>query len=235
MKFSVLTYNLEFGKVTSKLPKIISRYQPDIITFQEINTSPESLACMKRLGYSLADYANAFIKFNNIFGVATYYKKGSIRHIQSDSIDIPASMLEILTFIFRGGRRQRTILKTTFSIRRKKILIYNMHLTPYTTNKMRIKQIEEVLGSLRLGKYPIIALGDFNYTYWKRGLEDIFNKYNLSEATSRISHTFKSGIKIFTFNWKLDYIIYQNIKHISTQKINVRYSDHFPLIAVFDI
>ena len=70
------------------------------------------------------------------------------------------------------------------------------------------------------------------------------------EATNAISFTTdgkllyytlieKFLMKIFQFfigkENKLDYIFYKNCKPLSTIRINASYSDHFPLLAKFEI
>lgn len=220
MKFSVLIYNLDLNKAQSMLISLIEENKPDIIAVQEIKTSEQDLQLIKDCGYDLADYSNSFIKFNKIFGVATFYNPRLFTSTESASINLPFSIYEFFQFIFKGGRRQRTVLQTELVCKKNKkhLVIYNLHLSPFSTNTLRIKQLQETLQSLNLQNIPSLILGDFNYPYGRKKFEGIFNKYGLKEATYGIFHTFKSSFPFFPIKLKLDYILYQNLKHKKTKK-----------------
>lgn len=73
MDFSLLTYNTLYGDAVVGLKKICDSQHPDIICLQEIATTNQTFGKIEQLGYKLADYSNAFIKFGRIYGVATFY------------------------------------------------------------------------------------------------------------------------------------------------------------------
>ena len=112
MTFSLLTYNVLFNRAFSKLEKILSKYNPDILCFQEVDTGEENLIRLEKYGYKLADYSNSLIKFGIVYGIATYYNPKKIKLLDTDSFDLPKSLYEVITTAFKilkGGGKPRTI------------------------------------------------------------------------------------------------------------------------------
>src|SRR3989344_5253351 len=160
MTLSLLTYNLLHNKALTMLEKVIEPYSPDILLLQEIDTSESNLSIVESLGYTLSDYANSYLKYGKVYGVATFYKN----------------------------------------------------------------------------KKLIIVAGDFNYVYRRRRFEDIFMKYDLHEATNKIFITYKDRwLKIFPVKSKNDYVLYHNMVHLETKRIEAEYSDHYPVFSKFNI
>ena len=135
--------------------------------------------------------------------------------------------------------KPRTVLKTDFLFLplKKKVTIYNLHLTPFATNGIRIKQLKETLNDIdNKSKNPIIITGDFNYPYGRKKFETLIHKFNLKEATNNIFHTIDIHIFwLFHYRVKLDYVLYKNIVNTFTKKIHIRQSDHFPILSIFKI
>ena len=238
MVISLLTYNILHNKALKMVGRITEKYDPDIMLFQEIETADKNLAFVESLGYKLADYANSYLIHNRIYGVATFYKKSKLTFNEASTINLPFGLYEAFNFLLRGGRRHRTILKTEFKIAKnnKPIAIYNIHLTAKSTNTLRERQMEEIFQTLQLNNKPIIVAGDFNYVYRRKRFEDIFQKYDLHEATNNIFITYRDRwLKLFPVKSKNDYVLYHNIVHEETERINVPFSDHYPLISKFKI
>lgn len=238
MQISLLTYNLYYGRALPNLKKVLSEYKPDIVTVQEIETSEENLRSIEKMGFKLADYSNSFFKHQKIYGIATYYNEEKIKFNRSQSINLPRGVYEILLFILRGGNNPRTVLTTDFSLKSnsKNFTIYNLHLTTWGTNGVRIKQIKETFQTLDINNHPSMIAGDFNFTYGRRQFEMLIERYSLKEATNNIIFTMASKfLNLIPIYLKVDYILYQNIKLVKTEKIDVRYSDHYPIISYFDL
>lgn len=257
MDFSLLTYNTLFSNALLGLKKVHASQHPDIICLQEIDTSETTFKQVEALGYKLADYANAFIKFGKIYGVATFYNPKKFVFIRSKVIFLPKGFLEIVMYlmrVFRTGRKNRTILKTEFACNKTghKLVIYNVHLTPNGTNSLRQRQIQLMLDDVKLTKVnkPTIMTGDFNYPYRRKQLESLMHAYGLKEATNSIFFTMHANApfstwlerfasKIFTRfmrnRVKLDYVFYKNCISLLAKKINVEYSDHYPIYTVFKL
>ena len=102
----------------------------------------------------------------------------------------------------------------------------------------RSNQIQELLNNLDLSKNDkIIIAGDFNYPYRRKKFEELISHYDLKEATNNILFTsYAIGIlSFFRLQLKADYVLYKNLEHIHTEKIETNYSDHFPIYSKFQI
>lgn len=240
MKISILTYNVYFNKATKDLPLIASEYSPDILCLQEVETSDEHLDSFHIKNLEMADYSNSFIKHGTVFGLVTFYNKSKLRLISSRSFDIPRSFYEALIIMFRGFNNSRTAIRSEFEHieTKQKVIFYNMHLSPlYASNSTRTKQLLETFKDLQIPeKERVLIAGDFNFPYGRKKLEEITQQYNLEEATNELLFTHENTFfKFFNFKLKLDYIFFKNMKSIHTEKINYRYSDHYPIYAEFQI
>lgn len=238
MSFTLLTYNLLYNEALKNIDKIIKKYQPDILTLQEIETLDKNFTHIKNLGYKLADYSNSFFKHQKIYGVATFYKPDKLSLKRSSSINLPRGFYEILLFLLRGGNNPRTVLTTDFFLKsnKKNLTIYNLHLTTWGTNGVRIKQMKETFRSMSINKHPCVIAGDFNFTYGRKQFEILIDRYDLKEATNNILYTLESKfLKIFPIRLKLDYILYHHLQSLKTEKITVRFSDHYPILSEFEI
>lgn len=261
MKFSVLTYNTLFNKAFLQLDKIIDKYKPDILCLQEVNISEANLKLIKKYDYKLADYSGTFIKFGKAFGVATYYNLQKFKFLKSETLKINSNLSELLYTIpqlLLGINKPKSVLRTDFvsKINNKKIIVCNSHLIVIAPNSLRVNHIDKALDSLNISsKIPLIIAGDFNYLpYQRKKLDNVMRKYNLVEATKNISQTvefsrhgkkenfsFLQGFFIRRINhffgnkMKNDYIYYRGLKLDVTNRIEVRFSDHYPIISTFSL
>jgi len=234
---------------------IVQKLHPDIICLQELETTEENLKQMENYGYSLADYSNSFIKFSKIYGVATFYNPDTLSCTDSSTINLPRGVYELFLYILRilnGGNKSRTVLKTEFiaKINHKNISVYNTHLTLFGSNGVRLKQLNTTLKDIVMNQdKSVIIAGDFNYfPYDRKRLESIMNECGLLEATNDILFTYdrerikhelihRIGFALFPSarKLKLDYVFYRGLLNTKTERIDVDYSDHYPIIASFQI
>ena len=239
MTFSLITYNIHFNQAYDHLNEVFKNEIVDIICLQEVETKENNLKKFENSELKLADYTNSFIKFDKIYGVATFYNSSKFKFVDSQSINLPQSFLEVLLILIRGINRPRTVLKTEFLDKKtgKKLTIYNIHCTPWATNGVRVKQLEETLKDTQTkNKEAVIVTGDFNFPYRRKSLEKIFFKNGFKEATDNIFHTINVRFYQIFRRWsKLDYIFYKNIKHLETKKIITKRSDHYPILSKFEI
>ena len=260
MNFSFLTYNTLFNKAYKHFDQIIMQCLPDIICLQEVDISSKNLEIIKQFGYKLADYSGTFIKFGKGFGVATYYNEKKFKLIDTHTLKVGFNLSELLFAIpqlILGINKPKTILRTDFICKanNKKIVICNSHLIVVASNSVRVKHINRALDSLNNLKIPLIIAGDFNYLpYQRKRLDNVMEKYNLVEATKNIRQTvdfspkgkkekfsFLQGFLIRKINhffgnqMKNDYIYYRGIKLIKTDRLEVRFSDHYPIISYFSL
>ena len=257
-EITFLTYNTLFNRGSRGLKEIISRYQPDIICLQEIATDEENLTQLESEIYKLADFSNYAIKKEGVFGIATFYNKQKLQFNNSNIILLSKTVFDFLfSFpkIFNSNQLKRNVLKTVFKVKttNKKIAVFNTHLTVYGSNNTRIKQLRNVLNNFKIDKNSsAIIAGDFNYfPYGRKKLEKIMLEHGFKEATKKLTYTIKyRNLKDFYFNFivrgiikifsflisdrlKIDYIFYKKLKLISCQRINIDYSDHYPIMAKF--
>ncbi len=238
MELGLLTYNILFNRALLELGSTIKELKPAVICFQEIETLDENLLTFTKFDYELADSSNSFIKFGKIFGLATYYDPNQVTVLNSESFDLPRSVLEAFLVILRGGNNPRSVLKTEFLIKKtkKRVTVYNIHLSPWGSNGVRLKQIYETFESLELPSTnnPIIIAGDFNFPYGRKKLEEMIRQYSLKEATDSLFFTLESKfLKIIPVRLKLDYILYRSLRLLETKKVELRHSDHFPIYSRF--
>ena len=239
MKFSILTYNILFNRAKDSILELSKQYHPDIICLQESEAKDEDQNRLEENGYYLADFSNSFIKFGRIFGLATYFNANTLSFSSSTNFNLPRSFYETILLILRGNNNPRSVLKTDFVIREKnlKISVYNIHLTLISSNGSRLKQLKETLSDLTSdSKRPTIITGDFNYPYGRKKFEKLISEYGLQEATNSLFYTIEHRIFWFLrIKFKLDYILFKNMKHVETKRIQIRGSDHFPILSVFDL
>jgi len=238
MKFSLISYNLRYNKAVNEVKRLIKKYDPDILCFQEIATDEPNLKYIKNSKYKIADYSNSFIRRGKIFGVTTFYNSERFTLKKTNSFNLPTNLYQIVSFFLYGNRNPRTVLKSEFICKNnKKITIYNIHLTPIATNQLRIKQINNTFEDIDLtSKDAVIIAGDFNYPYGRMRFEQEIHKYNLKEATSNINYTMEKRIlNRISVKLKLDYVLYKKLKCLSNRKLLTYKSDHFPILSTFDI
>lgn len=260
MVFSLLTYNTLFNAAIPKLGPIIDRYHPDILCLQEVATDEANLKRLKKYGYTLADYSNSFIKFGNIYGVATYFNSEKFKLTDATSLRLGNNFVEFLFTMLQimlGYNKPKTILRTDFVEKgsKKKVSICNTHLYVVGSNALRINHIRKALKSIDINSIKsLILTGDFNYLpYQRRKLDVLMKKLGLFEATKNIMQTIKFNdekapqtlnsfqkislklLKKFVEQIKIDYIFYKGLKLKKTERVEVRYSDHYPIISTFVI
>jgi len=239
MRFSLLTYNTLYSRATKHIIPLIKKEKPDVVCLQELEISQESFETLEKADYKLANFSNSFIKFGRVFGVGTFYNPQRLTVSKTEFFNMPRSIWELLLVIIKGGNKPRTTTITEFSDEHhhNKIIVYNLHLSPWASTGLRLKQIKKTLGDLNFKKEAkIIIAGDFNLPYERKRLERILKEYSLKEATDNIFFSFTNKIlKLLSLKLKNDYILYKNIKNIKTRRLNVRFSDHYPIIAEFEI
>ncbi len=260
MEFSLLTYNTLFNKATIFLKKIVDLYFPDIICLQEFKIDDANFKRVQNLNYSLADYSNCLIKRGEIYGTATFYNASKFYLEESQIFPTIQSLFTQLLSLFKitsAKNLKPNFLKTVLIPKdtKKKVIIYNCHLPVLGLNNIKIKQLEQLLNKLDNRKNATIIAGDFNYfPYGRKKLEKLMNKFSFQEATKNISYTIsysrnlkklhynfiarliiKSFRKFFTDRLKIDYIYYKNLYLIESKRVDINYSDHYPIISTFKI
>lgn len=261
MNLSLLTYNTLFNNAANKIDEVIDRYHPDIVCLQEALTDDNNIKKIEKLGYKMADYSNSFVKFGKIFGVITFFNPKTLIYRGSSIFNLRTNISEYFFYLIRvllGYNKTKTILKTDFQYKktRKNFSVCNVHLYVIGSNESRINHINQALKSIDfLKNRQLIICGDFNYfPYRRKRLERIMARYHLKEATKNIGQTIKfshDGLsekfssferffsrfinKVFADGLKIDYIFYRGLRLKKTERIELRYSDHYPIISKFSL
>lgn len=227
------------NRAINEIGRILYKFKPDVLCLQEIDTSDENLKKVEKHKYQLADFSNSFIRSKKIYGVTTFYNPSSCQLISSRSFNLPTNLYQVISFIMHRNRNPRTVLKNEFMVKKngKRIAVYNIHLTPASTNSLRIKQIQNTLDDLSLDKnIATVLAGDFNYPYGRRKFELLIKKYELQEATTNINFTLERKIlKKISLKLKLDYVLYKNLFVKETKRLDIKLSDHYPIYSVFEL
>lgn len=263
MRLSILTYNVLFNNALDALESVLNEHQPDIVCLQEVKTTEKNLKKMEFFSYRLADYSHSFIRSGTIFGLATFYNAKRLSFLQSKYLKLSQSLSENIFALLRLIKKssvERTLLHTNFSLdsSRKKISVCNIHLSLYATNAERIRQLKSILTSSRRYRGPFVVTGDFNYyPYGRKNLDKLMKSYQFDEATCNLRYTFtiskkmdtynviqRFGAKLLNFafikkffsdNFKVDYMFYKHLRLVTTKRIEIRHSDHYPILAIFEV
>ncbi len=220
--------------------EILSKYKPDVVCLQEIQTDDKNLKLFENSGYKIADYSNSFLRRGKVYGVATFFNPDTFSIIKSNSFNLPTNFYQIISFILHGNKNPRTVLTNEFrhDQSKRKLDLYNIHLSPFATNQLRTRQIKNTLNDLSLNNNnAVIIAGDFNYPYGRKRFENLIKEHGLKEATNNINFTLeKKIIRNITIKLKLDYVLYKKLRVLSNEKIkNFNKSDHFPILSIFSI
>lgn len=228
----IITYNIAEG---INLPKIYDWIEKnnsnvDIICFQEFpENSIENIKDFLFLKKFNHIFSPGLKKNNQQLGQLTLYKKNNFKLIEDYVIDLGKDDLEI---IYKKVPTKRSALITTFEINRNQFIIANVHLSAFSFNLNRRRQLKKVVEGMTTS-VPVIMLGDFNYSnlFGRRFFIKYMENLGFNMAGGKmITNKYKKLI-----NQQLDYVFYEGLKLSDIKVKNLPFSDHYPVIVNFEL
>lgn len=231
----IITFNSHsatFGR--KNIENFINKENPDIVFLQE--------AGFKK--YNKYNFEN--LKYSSVSDIVFFYSKYPIisnkewlpndnAHVKSYDVQIRGKIYRFINIYLEPFYLDKSSFKPTENQQENetkfKVLIKKM-VPNFKTHQEQISAAREAIDT---SPYPIFLAGDFNsvpnsYEYYHlgKGLNDVFEEVGSGSATS--FHDWKFPIRI-------DYIFTsKDIKPISySVDRSARLSDHFPVIATFNI
>jgi endonuclease/exonuclease/phosphatase family metal-dependent hydrolase len=217
-QLKVISYNLKYNKALPEVTRLANTYQPDILCLQE---------CFSKE----LDKKTSYLKLSGKtstgkLGLATYYRSKRFKVKEKISKPIKQSVIE------RARHAERPRLLITWlhdKLSDQDIVIGNFHATEVSaSNHLRRQQIKEAMESLLeiSQNAPAILIGDFNYPFFRKGLQKLLSEYNYTVGSSS-ALTFKS----FYYKGELDFAAGVNLKNIQVESLPFGLSDHAPIMA----
>lgn len=234
--FSVLTYNIKYGKrlleITSWLFSLPT--QLDIICLQEFPIKYLSVF-LRKLPKDTYDYkfASGFIKRGTDYGQLTVFNTKKVQYKSHKVSTYPHTFFEKAFFKIKG---ERSSLIINFTHDNKQFRIANTHLVCLALNKRRRKHLEDIQKILsqmpHAKKVPAIILGDLNYTslIGQNAFISFMEGYGFQNAIRGVrTH------RLFLMPHQLDYVFYNNCSVTDIAVVKTKFSDHYPLFFTLNI
>lgn len=229
----LLSLNGKFGALgDDAIYNYINKQNADIVFLQEFNSDKKP----EGFGYSGKNYA--YIKIFSKFPIS---ETGLIKTDVNNGLSIYADIkingktIRFVNIYMEPFFLEKKMVRPTSDMNRneeKARKVLHMLIPTFKKHETEINQIKDFINA---SPYPVIVGGDFNavpnsYEYYKisESLQDVFLKAGKGSGTS--FHDFK-------FPLKIDHIFASESITPISYKVDrtVRISDHFPVIATFNI
>lgn len=227
----IITYNIAEGKNLPKIYEWIEKNHEnvDIICFQEFPEieieSIDKYDFLKKFKYT---FSPGLIKNKVQLGQLTFYRKKDFKLIEEYVLDLGKDELQIL---YKKLPTKRSALMTTLEFKNKQFILANIHLSAFSFNLNRRRQLKKVIEGVTTS-VPVIMLGDFNYSnlIGRKFFIKYMENLGLKMAGGKmITNKYKKII-----NQQLDYVFYQGFKLSDIKVKRLSYSDHYPVIVNFE-
>lgn len=228
----LITYNIAEGKNLPKIYEWIETEQAnvDIICFQEFPEKDlKNIEKFKFLHSFNHTFSPGLKKNKNQLGQLTLFKKRQFKLIDEYIMDLGKDNLEVM---YKKVPTKRSALITTFELDKTQFIIANVHLSAFSFNLNRRRQVKKVVDGLT-SSVPVVMIGDFNYSNLIG--RKFFIKYMESlglvlAGENMITNKYKKLLK-----QQLDYVFYQGFKLNDIKVKDLPFSDHYPVIVKFEI
>lgn len=228
---SLLSYNVEYGKNLDQIYKWIASLdlKPQIICLQEFPEKEiENLEKNKLHENQLVHFAQGLSNKDEIFGELTIIDSSSIKVLKVNYLDFGRDNLESF---YKRKVIKRSAIINELKISDKTFSLANVHLTPLSLHGYRRKQLSKVIEKTALESSVIV--GDFNYSSLlnRNGLITFMEKFDYKLAGEKlVTNKYKYKIP-----QQLDYVFYKNMDFSEMKVFDLPYSDHFPVLATFEV
>ena len=125
----------------------------------------------------------------------------------------------------------RAIIKAIFELDDREICVLVTHMGLALSERINaVSKLCEIIDTTEL---PVILMGDFNSTPDEDVLKPLFDR--LDDTDSLSDNPRNATYASYNPEIKIDYVLYRGIKCIGAKTVNEIISDHFPIIAEFEI
>lgn len=257
IKFSLLTWNILHGADLEKpgydgvrTMEEVLRIDPDIVCMQEFTggdadmmqrKAPATMdSIISRYPYRLGMNASYDITIFSKYPLEHLYFGSAYNYVLSESciVSLPGRRIALGNIhlpSFALDEKEKTIFAPSGNIDQKEDLTTRIYAKLKHAIPLRATAAEKVLGGLTQVSTPIVICGDFNdvpasWTYrlfLKAGFKDAYCATNFFPTYTFYPHG---------FYFHLDQIFYRgDIRPLSVERLNIRTSDHLPLLATFEV
>lgn len=174
-------------------------------------------------------YNRYFAKAIDVEGTSPYgnafVTRYPIKSAETVAVPDPIFKYEI------GKYESRCILKAVVDANGTDLLVLVCHMgLALGERKNAVKEICKIVDSTDM---PLILMGDFNALPDSEELKPLFERLNDTDALAAQSGKFT--FPSYKPNIKIDYIFYKNLKCISVETLEKVVSDHYPIVAEFEV
>lgn len=237
-KIKVMTFNIQhcLDYLNDKIDidlfvNTIKNINPDICGLNEVRGegpldgyTDQTNALGDALGYN-----RYFAKAIDVEGTSPYgnafVTRYPIKSAETVAVPDPIFKYEI------GKYESRCILKAVVDANGTDLLVLVCHMgLALGERKNAVKEICDIVDSTDM---PLILMGDFNALPDSEELKPLFERLNDTDALAAQSGKFT--FPSYKPNIKIDYIFYKNLKCISVETLEKVVSDHYPIVAEFEV
>lgn len=238
MNYNIMRFNYDqTTDVNNKIISWIEKNDADIICIQEFAATNANLNSLKGINdyyAALGGYANSFAIFSKhpIINSGALYEVSSTNNITFADLIIDIDTIRVYNVHLQSMGINPEKIQTTDGIKEEYESVKNKFISGSVD---RARQIADLLDHSANCNYPILIAGDFN---------DVPFSHNYFSLRKQFANAFEkkgSGLGA-TFNNKLPFLridnqFYSNdfnLKAFQTGN-NTYYSDHFPLIGIYEL
>ncbi len=237
-KIRVMTFNIQHcldyqnNKIDIALfADAIKDVNPDICGLNEVRGegpldgyTDQTNALGDGLGYN-----RYFAKAIDVDGTSPYgnafVTKYPVESAETVAIPDPIIKNEI------GKYESRCVLKAVVDANGTDVLVLVCHMgLALGERKNAVETICKIIDETDM---PLILMGDFNALPDADELKPLFDRLNDTDALAEVKGKFT--FPSYNPNIKIDYIFYKNLKCTGVKTIEKVVSDHFPIVAEFEI